>query len=171
MLNLLINLKKYRNSANESAGSLLVFSGFVAGSVLFWLFGAELYNSGIIDFSIRNFCIAFSVALLFVMLSAFSQLGPVQIAVGDAAFEFIVCCFAFSGLSDFMTLKSVSVLCLKLFVIILFSMFISQKANSSSIRLLSSLKSNKKNLGCFLINLAILICLILILLIICLNAF
>lgn len=170
MLNLLINLKKCRNSDNKSTGSLLVFMAFIAGSVLFWLLGAELYISDIFDFSLKNFCVAFSATILLIALSSFSQLGPIQIAVGDAAFEFVVCCFALSELNQCITFKSVLSLCLKIFAIIFFAMLLSQRANTSSIHILSKVTSDKKLLNDFLVNLAIIICLILILLIICLNA-
>lgn len=171
MLNLLINLKKYRSSSDPSAVSLLILAAFFAGAVLFRLFGKELYDSGLIEFSPKFFSVVFSAAMLIVILSAFSQLGPVQVAAADAVFEFSICCFALYELADGVSAKAFMLLLIKLFALIFSAMLISRRADISSIRLLSVLRSDRKRIADFALNSVILVVLVIILLTICLMAF
>lgn len=171
MLNLLINLKKCRYSGTDIGGNALVLLSFIAGSVLFWLFGIEAYKSGILAFSDKSFCIAFAAAFVLIVLSAFSQLGPVQVAVSDALLEFLISFFALSKLLQGTDINSVSLLCLQIFAIIMIAMLFSLRALKASVNILRKTVSDKKYAAEFAVNIFILISLLIISLIICLNAF
>lgn len=170
-MNLLINLKKIRFFDASIAGNLLLLLSFISGSVLFWLFGLPVFKSGFLDFSEFNFCIALLATLVLIVFSAFSQLGIMLVAVFDAAFEFLISCFVFRGLADNSDIYSVAVLCFQVFVMAALAILCSQKSIKASLGILRYTVVSKKCAADFAYNIFVLIALIIVLLIICLNAF
>lgn len=169
MLNLPLFLKCRKNASASRGVSLLVFSAFAAGWVLFFIFGAKLFENAAFDFSISHFSIALSLSFICLMLSAFSQLGLVLASVCDAVLEFLICGFAYYKLGQFSS-EGLSMLCIELFALIILAMLLSQRAALSSARLLSSGMRDTKLRRELLLNTAVFSVLSLILVIICLKA-
>lgn len=169
-MNLLAKLKNGRHFKKSRRSTGIVLISLLVGAFLFRFYGIAAYSYVENYISDSHFVIAYTVVFALLMLSAFSQIGTLLVILVDAAFEFFLVLYSCAHTSVF-SVKSVSLLALQVFAIILFTMFFSERAFALSAELAGRTVSDKKYFASVTANLILFFAFLAAFVIICFTAF